>query len=228
MTDENSIRTRLDFIGIDSATRKALQELKPLITRALPGILDQFYAKVVKYPAVAKLFPNDGVIRHAKQAQIAHWIAIASGTFDDGYVKSVTRIGQTHNRLGLEPRWYIAGYSMILTGLQQAIEMETAQGWFNGSASREKKVALQAALTRAAMLDMDFAISVYLDAAKLDQQTAMRKIADDFESAVGDIVNTVSSASAQLETSAGKLTKTAEMTEQLSTGGATASDQVSA
>lgn len=228
MSDENSIRSRLDFIGIDSATRKALQELKPLITRALPGILDQFYAKIVKYPHIAKLFPNDAVIRHAKQAQITHWTAIATGMFDEAYVKSVTRIGQTHNRLGLEPRWYIAGYSMILTGLQRAIEMEFEQGWFNGTASRERKATLIAALTRAAMLDMDFGISVYLDAAKQEQQTAMRKIADNFESAVGEIVNTVSSASAQLELSAGTLTKTAEMTEQLSAGVATASGQVSA
>ena len=228
MNDEQSIRSRLNFIGIDSATRKALQELKPLITRVLPGILDQFYASIIKYPRIAKLFPNDGVIRHAKQAQITHWGAIASGKFDEAYVQSVTRIGLTHNRLGLEPRWYIAGYSMILTGLQRAIEMEMEQGWFNGASSREKKAALQAALTRAAMFDMDLAISVYLDAAKLEQQTAMRKMADDFESAVGQIVNTVSSTSAQLEASAGTLTKTAEMTEQLSAGVTTASDQVSA
>ena len=228
MNDEQSIRSRLDFIGIDSATRKALQELKPLITRVLPGILDQFYASIIKYPRIAKLFPNDAVIRHAKQAQITHWGAIASGKFDEAYVKSVTRIGQTHNRLGLEPRWYIAGYSMILTGLQRAVEMEMEQGWFNGSSSREKKAALQAALTRAAMFDMDLAISVYLDAAKQEQQTAMRKMADDFESAVGQIVNTVSSTSAQLEASAGTLTKTAEMTEQLSASVTTASDQVSA
>ena len=63
---------------------------------------------------------------------------------------------------------------------------------------------------------------------RLEQQTAMRKMADDFESAVGQIVNTVSSTSAQLEASAGTLTKTAEMTEQLSAGVTTASDQVSA
>ncbi|HVX74978.1 MAG TPA: globin-coupled sensor protein [Bradyrhizobium sp.] len=228
MNDEQSIRSRLDFIGIDSATRKALHELKPLVARVLPGILDQFYASIVKYPRIAKLFPSEAIIRHAKQAQIAHWTAIVTGTFDDGYVQSVTRIGQAHNRMGLEPRWYIAGYAMILTGLQRAVEMETEQGWFKGNAARERRAELQAALTRAAMLDMDLAISVYLDAAKLEQQTAMRKIADTFESAVGEIVNTVSSASSQLEASAGTLTKTAEMTEQLSTGVASASDQVSA
>src|SRR5262245_40061664 len=39
MNDDQSLRSRLDFIGIDRATREALRELQPLIARALPAIL---------------------------------------------------------------------------------------------------------------------------------------------------------------------------------------------
>jgi methyl-accepting chemotaxis protein len=228
MNEEQSLQSRLDFIGIDDATRGALRELQPLIAGALPGILDQFYASVVKYPRLAALFANEAVIRHAKQAQINHWGAIASGTFDDAYLQSVTRIGRTHNRLGLEPRWYIAGYSLIVAGLLREIETKIARGWFEGNAAREKKAWLQGAITRAAMLDMDLAISTYLEAAKLDQQTAVHRIADGFQAAIGEIINTVSSASTELEAAAGTLTKTAETTELLSASVATASGQVSA
>ena len=70
---------------------------------------------------------------------------------------------------------------MIVTGLLREIEMKIAEGWFGGSASREKKAVLQNAMTRVAMLDMDFAISAYLETAKEEKQTAMRKLADDFE-----------------------------------------------
>src|SRR5437879_4732856 len=124
MNDEQSLRSRLDFIGIDAATRQALRELQPLIAQALPAILDQFYAHLVKYPRLAGLFPDDATIRRAKQAQIKHWSQIASARFDDAYLKSVRQIGGTHQRLGIEPRWYIAGYSMIMTGLLRAIETE--------------------------------------------------------------------------------------------------------
>ena len=47
--NEQSIQSRLDFIGIDQATRASLRELQPLIAAALPAILDQFYAHVAKY-----------------------------------------------------------------------------------------------------------------------------------------------------------------------------------
>ena len=56
----------------------------------------------------------------------------------------------------------------------------------------------------------------------------MHKLADEFQAAVGGIVDTVSSASTELEAAAGTLTKTAEMTQGLSSTVAAASEQASA
>ncbi|MBR1187342.1 methyl-accepting chemotaxis protein [Bradyrhizobium sp. AUGA SZCCT0160] len=55
----------------------------------------------------------------------------------------------------------------------------------------------------------------------------MIKLADDFEGAVGEIVETVSSASTELEASAGVLTKTAERAQEVTTTVAAASEEAS-
>ena len=55
----------------------------------------------------------------------------------------------------------------------------------------------------------------------------MIKLADDFEGAVGEIVETVSSASTELEASAGTLTSTAERAQELTTMVAAASEEAS-
>ncbi|WP_171580418.1 methyl-accepting chemotaxis protein [Bradyrhizobium australiense] len=55
----------------------------------------------------------------------------------------------------------------------------------------------------------------------------MNKMADDFETAVGRIVEAVSSASSQLEVSAGTLTSTAERAQELATTVAAASEEAS-
>ena len=68
---------------------------------------------------------------------------------------------------------------------------------------------------------------------KQDQITAQRrkadmiKMADDFEGAVGEIVETVSSASTELEASAGTLTSTAVRSQELATMVASASEEAS-
>ena len=59
------------------------------------------------------------------------------------------------------------------------------------------------------------------------RQADMRKMADDFEGAIGAIIQTVSVASSQLEISAGNLSSTAERGEQLATMVAAASEEAS-
>jgi len=59
------------------------------------------------------------------------------------------------------------------------------------------------------------------------RKTDMHKMANDFEAAVGQIVEAVSSASSQLELSAGTLTATAERAQELTTAVAAASEEAS-
>jgi methyl-accepting chemotaxis protein len=59
------------------------------------------------------------------------------------------------------------------------------------------------------------------------RKAEMIKLADSFEAAVGEIIETVSSASTELEASAGTLTKTAERSQELATSVAAASEEAS-
>ena len=63
--------------------------------------------------------------------------------------------------------------------------------------------------------------------ARAQRRTEMQKLADEFETAVGEIVQTVSSASTELEASATSLTRTAEETQQLSGRVETVSEEAS-
>ena len=59
------------------------------------------------------------------------------------------------------------------------------------------------------------------------READMIKLADDFEGAVGEIIETVSSASTELEASAGTLTSTAVRSQELTTMVAAASEEAS-
>jgi methyl-accepting chemotaxis protein len=61
-----------------------------------------------------------------------------------------------------------------------------------------------------------------------ERKAAVQAMADGFDSAIGKIIQTVSTASSELESSAGRLTKTAEVTQMLSATVASASEQSSA
>ncbi len=64
--------------------------------------------------------------------------------------------------------------------------------------------------------------------AAAQHKAEMQRLAADFESAVGEIIETVTSASTELEASAGTLTSTADRSQELATSVAAASEQASA
>ena len=93
------------------------------------------------------------------------------------------------------------------------------------------------AMARAVQVFKDDAIRVRaLESAQADlklkaeqnRKLAMQEIADGFDHAIGRIVQTVSTASSELELSAGSLTKTAEITQSLSATVSAVSEQSSA
>ena len=88
-------------------------------------------------------------------------------------------------------------------------------------------------LTRG-MQAMQAQLSFDRDAAKendnrvaAERRAEMRRLADDFETAVGDIVNTVSSASSQLESAAGALNEAAGRAQKLTTAVSASSEEAS-
>ena len=223
MNVSDDFRVRLQFVGLDDNLRATLRELAPLISRELPRILDEFYDHISNFPDVMALFSNEEHMRHAKKMQILHWERIATAAFDDGYVESVTRIGEAHNRLGLGPRWYIGGYSFLIAGLTRAIERHVHRRWFDSIAAREKRATMLSAIITAALLDMDIAISVYLDSGiRAKQQTV-----DGLGASFRGLIDMVSLASTELESTAMALTETAQTTERSATMVAVASGQAS-
>ncbi|EJW10154.1 methyl-accepting chemotaxis receptor protein [Rhodovulum sp. PH10] len=225
MTASHQLDERLAFVEIDAETRALLRELRPLIAAHLPGILDDFYRQVKRHPPAAKMFRDDRHIRHARDKQLAHWDTIAAAEFSDDYVRSVRRIGEAHNTLGLEPRWYIGGYSFVAVRLLATIEHAIPSGLFGRGA--EKKAKLLGAFVKAAMLDMDFAISVYLEAGERDKQNALERIAAAFEREIGGIANSVAEASCHLEGASRTLDKTADDTQEVALAVAAGSEEAS-
>jgi methyl-accepting chemotaxis protein len=152
---------RLDFLEIDDKTRATLSELRPTINDTIGGALDKFYAKIGRTAKLAGFFSGKSHMASAKNAQMAHWDKLAKGGFDADYVKGVTSVGKTHARIGLEPRWYIGGYSMLVGELAAGILVKHWPFPFGKQHAHALADKLKA-VVKAAMLDMDYSISVYL------------------------------------------------------------------
>jgi methyl-accepting chemotaxis protein len=168
------IEERLRFFELDDQELRMLRASRPILERCIGPALDHFYARAKMTPETARFFRDDAHLQSARSAQVRHWMHIVDGRFDTGYYESVRRIGAVHARIGLEPRWYIGGYSLILGEIIRAVNR--ARSPFQRLLRRGGGTEMTVALVKAAMMDMDLSISIYFEEAAAERNQAIASL----------------------------------------------------
>jgi len=209
--EESQLNERLTFIGLDQPARERLATVKGHLDKHLPLALERFYAKLVTVPAVARFFADKAQIGRAQNSQIDHWKKIASGQFDMQYVENTKRVGLRHAKIGLEPRWYIGGYGLIVETLLKGLahdfmadRLKAAPrgfGFRRGlepdqvTADVEALTGIMVDVVKSVMVDIDHAVTTYFDKMTADAAAEAQANADKILHAVtaaGDVLKQLS------------------------------------
>ncbi len=212
---------RLRFMSITEESSALLREFWKVAEPALPEILDGFYRHVSAELNLARLVGND--IPRLKSAQRSHWERLFNGRFDESYMQGVRAIGLIHNKIGLEPRWYIGGYAFVLRQLH-ALIVKTS------SRKADHVTRVLEAVDSAVMLDIDMVISVYQEAMLIERGERQEKIkaaVAEFDIQMKRAIETVSGFASIVQTAANGLATNADEASRQSGMVATASEEAS-
>lgn len=226
MGGRNTIQLRLAFNQIDEDTIELIRKHKDFIMGKLPGVLDEFYAHLRQFPETAAFFKNSDRMASARNGQLRHWSTLLDGRFDEKYTESAARIGETHHRIGLNPQWHIGGYNVMLTALFEVIAAglqpparSSFMAYRGASQPAPEIQALQTAVLKVAMLDLDLAISVYLDAGRRDL--------DRLATSVVAMANSVAATTEEMRSAAQTVASAADTSTHQTSAVAAAAEQAS-
>lgn len=162
------------FMSLGAAERAVLAVHRQELEGALAPALDRLYADMRGYRAVIGHFADEHHIARARRAQLEHWRALFSGVFDERYEARAKRIGAAHARIGLDHRFYLGGYALVLEEMFRRLAARTGAVGLEPEAS----AALLGALLKCAMLDMGVVISAYLEALEAASTAKSRFLAN--------------------------------------------------
>ncbi|MGB0670915.1 MAG: protoglobin domain-containing protein, partial [Rhodospirillales bacterium] len=221
MADNFDIEGRTRFLELDAEAAKNLRAIKGTIQANMGSILDTFYGHVTQWPELAAKFPNAQALEHARRQQEKHWLgSVFEADFGSAYAKQVDTIGRTHERIGLDVRWYLGGYCKTVNKVAEIVMKHHAKN------PAEALAALQA-INKAVFLDMDLAISVFIQTAKDTAAEQLNKHATAFESTVKGLVEIVASAATELQGTAQGMEQNANRTSEQATAVASAAEEAS-
>jgi len=141
---------------LDAKTRALLLEFRPVLEVHVDDIVDEFLIYATAWPEMRQVAENidrsPEAIHRFREVQGRHLLALFSGDFDAGYFERIKRMGQAHERAGLEPRWYFGAYGHLLKRL-----VELAVEWCGHDPQR--LLATVSAINRVVELDMANAVA---------------------------------------------------------------------
>jgi len=156
MAGSPDLELRLGFLDLGPADLERLAALEATLEKHASALVDSFYHHLLSFSSTRRLLVDPGVRERLMGAQREYLLSLASPKIDASYLEHRRLIGEVHERIGLEPRWYLGAYALYLSLLVPLIQDLHAHDPIEAGRTI---VSLQKRL----FLDAQIAMEVYID-----------------------------------------------------------------
>jgi methyl-accepting chemotaxis protein len=170
-----SLGGRLAFAGLDGDACDLLRRLRPLLEPHLKTGLRDLFQRYQSYPEAARNFQSESQVERLHDLQTSHWSVLTDARFDALYAERVKMLSDTESRMGLDPRWHVAGHGVVLEHLVTGVLSEICgKAMLPAARRREREIMdLVGAMVRLVMVDVEIAVSLRFNELRQKHQRAL-------------------------------------------------------
>ncbi len=108
---------RQRFLGLTQEDLKLLAGLRKVVAEHATEIVDRFYDHLLRFEPVRHHVADPDTVVRLKQVQHGYLLSLTDGRVDAAYMENRLRIGRVHERIGLQPQWYLGAYGVFMDAL---------------------------------------------------------------------------------------------------------------
>ena len=157
--DAAEIEARKAFLELTEADVEQLRAIRGKLAAAQNGFADGFYEYLRQLPELAALLPDEATVDRLKTAHGRYFASLTEGDYGEDYVGGRLRVGMTHARIGLTPKWYVGAFRKYLSDMLGAT-------WAATDGDFAAFVPAFDALLKVVMLDLGLTLDTYIHADK--------------------------------------------------------------
>ena len=155
--DPAEIARRKAFLEFGADDIRLLREGHAHLQQARARFIDAFYAHLLRFDSTRALIATPELQAGLRHKQSDYFDGLSAGHYGADYVHDRLRVGLTHQRVGLDPQWYLGAYCKYLTELLPEM-------WEEGAGDAEARWAAVRALLKIVFFDMGLALETYFHA----------------------------------------------------------------
>jgi signal transduction histidine kinase len=161
---------RVTYFDYGDDDRRVLAELHTVLEKNADSLVAAFYRHLLSYSATRQLLRDPEVKERLLGMQRYYLLSLAGPEIDDAYFAERRRIGQTHERIGLEPSWYLGAYALYLSLLTPLVVER-----FGSDVARAERALM--ALQKLLLFDASLAMDDYIERRERDLEALNAELA---------------------------------------------------
>ncbi|UVI30746.1 globin-coupled sensor protein [Paenibacillus spongiae] len=110
---EDEFMVQLDMIGLTVEDLNMLKKYQPIVVEFSDSIVESFYMKVLHVPGLQAIIMKNSSIERLRLTLRDHLIEMFDGRIDNDFVQKRLKIASVHQRIGLEPKWYMGAFQNL-------------------------------------------------------------------------------------------------------------------
>ncbi|WP_153733103.1 globin-coupled sensor protein [Sporosarcina obsidiansis] len=173
------IQLQLDAIQLKERDLQLLRALKEPMHNRIDDIVKAFYDSVTAVPLLSNTIRKYSNTDYLSKTLAAHLGGLFDGVIDEAYIANRSKVAQSHMRIGLEPKWYVAAFQNLhatMLDILFSLELEQVE-------EREMIVALSKILN----FEKQLVLEAFEKSANEALQTQQQEIKDRVKQQIGSI-----------------------------------------
>lgn len=110
----SELTERLDFLDWSTADGERLAALPEEVKAGAEQFIDALYQHLDRYPDTAAILDSPARVQRLKASQRGYYQRLFEGRIDQPYLEERLRIGQIHEQVGVDLKWYMGGYRLFM------------------------------------------------------------------------------------------------------------------
>ena len=155
MSESADLSQRLAYLSLGPADLELLAELRPVLAKHADNFVAAFYRHLLSFEPTRRLLRDPAVKERVLVMQRGYLMSLAGPTLDEAFVAERRQIGEVHERVGLEPGWFLGAYALY-TSLLTPLICEV----YSGDPERGSRTLV--ALQKLLLLDAQLAMESYI------------------------------------------------------------------
>lgn len=112
--DAEACNERKQFLGITPEDEQSLAALRESFAGMAADFAAGFYRHLQAHPQTTAFLQDAEQLERLQREQMQYFQELVSGKYESDYFEKRLRVGEQHQRIGLDPQWYLGAYNLYI------------------------------------------------------------------------------------------------------------------